>query len=427
MKLASALERESLPHRAEVSVVLAVLIMALCLRVAYLHIAGVWHAPPEYDGIEYDILATHLVSGQGFVLTEGRPYGFRPPGFPFSLALLYALLGRSHLAIRLANAWLGALTCLPIYFFTKRVWRWQTGIIASLGVAAHPVLIYFTGMIYPECLMLFLVAAVFLLANHAAQSRRIGEMIPLGLVSGFLVYLRPSLLVFGLGQTVWIWLSYETIKKRLLACTILVTVILLVIAPWSVRNFLAFDEFVWMATEGGVTFWASNNPLATGGWVEPSPATWLGPDPPRDLRGWPRLTETESEARFWAAAMDWIQGHPAEFLSLLPRKLVRAWSLNFGNEARPVSLPAVVPMVYSLFLVVCLIGFILSLSHWRDSLILYLLIVISSLITLIFYGSTRQSSILVLPLVIFAALACYKALLVIGKGCVKSGLVGRSQ
>jgi 4-amino-4-deoxy-L-arabinose transferase-like glycosyltransferase len=383
---------------------LAVLIVALGLRVAYLHVAGVWHDPPEYDGIEYDFLATHLLNGQGFVLTENRPYGFRPPGFPFFLTLLYAVFGRSYLAIRLTNALLGALTCLPIYFFTKRVWRWQTGIIGSLGVAAHPLLIYFTGIIYPECLMLFLVAVVFLLANHSARSRRIGEMIPLGLVSGFLVYLRPSLLVFGLAQTVWIWLSYETIKKRLLACAILVTVILLVIAPWSVRNFLAFDEFVWMATEGGVTFWASNNPLATGGWVEPSPATWLGPDPPADLRGWPELTETQSEARFWAEAMDWIRGHRVEFFRLLPKKLVRAWSLNFGNEVRQADLPTAVPVAYSLFLVVCLVGFVLSLARWRDVLVLYLLITVSTLTTLIFYGSTRQSSVLALPLVIFASL-----------------------
>lgn len=274
MKLASILRRESLPRKAEMGILLAVLIVALGLRVSYLHVAGMWHTPPEHDGIEYDFLATHLLNGQGFVTAEGRPYGFRSPGFPFFLTLLYALFGRSYLAIRLTNALLGALTGLLVYFFTKRVWRWQTGIIASLGVAVHPLLIYFTGMIYPECLMLFLVAVVFLLANHAAQSRRIGEMAPLGLASGFLVYLRPSLLAFGLGQMVWVWLSYETVRKRLLACVVLAVVIVLVIVPWSVRNFLVFDEFVWMATEGGVTFWASNNPLATGGWSLRRPPGW---------------------------------------------------------------------------------------------------------------------------------------------------------
>lgn len=109
--------------------------------------------------------------------------------------------------------------------------------------------------------------------------------------------------------------------------------------------------------------------------------------------------------RFWAATVDWIGRHPAEFLSLLPKKLVRGWSLNFGNEARQTDLPTAISVAYSLFLAVCLAGFVLSLARWRDVLVLYLLIAISTLTTLIFYGSTRQSSVLVLPLVIFASLA----------------------
>jgi 4-amino-4-deoxy-L-arabinose transferase-like glycosyltransferase len=410
MEPASYLERKTLSRKAEVGMLLAVLILALGLRVAYLSATGVWDGPPRYDGIEYDLLATHVLSGQGFVMTAGQPYGFRSPGFPFFLTLLYVLFGHAYSLARLANVWLGALTCLLAYVFAKRVWRWQTGIIASLGVAVHPLLVYLTGIIYPECLILFLVAVVFVLTIRAAPSRRIEEMVPLALVSGYLVYLRPSLLLFGLAQIAWVWLSYETVRKRLLASIVLVGLIILVIAPWSVRNYLAFNKFVWMSTSGGITLWASNNPLADGGWIEPSPATWLGPDPPVDLRGWPGLTETESEARFQTEAVNWIRGHPAEFLSLLPRKIARAWSLNFGNEARQTSLPAAVSVAYSVFLVICLAGFVLSLARWRDLMALYLLIMVSTLTTLVFYGSTRQSSVLALPLVIFASLVLDRAL-----------------
>lgn len=366
-----------------------------------------------YDAIEYDRLATHLLEGRGFVLREGQPYGFRSPGFPFFLMLIYAVVGHSYAAVRLMNALLGAMICLPIYFFVRRIWRWQTGLIAGLGVAAHPLLIYFTAMIYPECLMLLLLGVVFLLTDRVTRSRRIGEVIPLGLLSGFLVYLRPSLLLLGLLIPVPLLLSHG-VKKGLLASVVLVVLIGLTILPWSVRNYVVFGEFVWMATEGGVTFWASNNPLATGGWVEPSPETWLEPDPPSNLRGWPDLTETESEARFLAAGIAWIREHPIDFLRLLPRKLVRAWSLNFGNEAREASLPTVVHVAYSLFLIVCLVGLVLSLTHWREAMVLYLLVAVSTLTTLIFYGSTRQSSLLVLPLTVFASLAIERALRLLG-------------
>ena len=92
MKRLSSLRQKTLSRRAEGGVLLAVFALALGLRVAYLHVAGMLYAPPKYDGVEYDMLAAHLVNGQGFVLTEGQPYGFRPPGLPFFLALLYALL-----------------------------------------------------------------------------------------------------------------------------------------------------------------------------------------------------------------------------------------------------------------------------------------------------------------------------------------------
>jgi len=400
----SAMNQEALPRRVEIGLLLAVSILALALRFLYVTYEESWTRPPEYDGIEYDMLANNLLSGSGYSLQEGHPYGFRPPGYPFFLALLYAVFGRSYVAVRVVNVLLGTLTCLPIYRFVRHVWQWQTGLLASLGVAVHPLLIYFTSMIYPECLILCLMAVVFLLVNEASGARHIRDVLPIGVVLGILVYLRPSILTFGLMLCAWIWLTYETVKKRLLTCICLMVVMALPIVPWSIRNYLVFDEFIWMATEGGVTFWASNNPLAQGGWIEPSPATWLGPNPPVNLRGWPELTEAESEARFLNAALEWIRDHLGEFLSLLPRKLARAWSLNFGNEARQANLPVIVPVAYAAFLSICLIGFVLSLQRWQDSLVLYLLIINSNLMALIFYGSTRQSSFLVLPLVVFAAL-----------------------
>lgn len=418
MKQPAGLALEAPSQKAEAGILLIILIVALGLRIAYLQVTQIWHAPPEYDGIEYDILATHLLNGQGFSMTMEQPYGFRPPGLPFFLALLYAVFGHSYLAIRLANVALSTLTCLPIYLFTKRVWSWEAGIITSLGIAAHPLLIYFNGLIYPEPLMLFLIAVVLLLGIYAIQSRRIEGIVVLGLVSGYLVYLRPNLIIFGLAQTVQVWLSYKTIKQRLLASAVLVGIVVLTIIPWSIRNWLAFHKVVWMSTNGGVTLWAGNNPLADGGWVEPSPATWLGPDPPVDLRGWPELTEVESDEKFQAEAINWIRSHPAEFLSLLPKKLVRSLSLSIGNEARQIDLPGTVYVAYLLFLILSLVGLVLSLARWRDLVALHLLIGVSTLTTLIYYGSTRQSSLLILPMVIFASLAIERALsLVFARFC----------
>ena len=39
---------------------------------------------------------------------------------------------------------------------------------------------------------------------------------------------------------------------------------MLVIVPWTIRNAGVYDRFVLIASEGGVTFWTGNHPLATG-------------------------------------------------------------------------------------------------------------------------------------------------------------------
>ena len=44
----------------------------------------------------------------------------------------------------------------------------------------------------------------------------------------------------------------------------LVAASLIVVTPWTVRNLRVYDRFVLVASEGGVTFWTGNHPLARG-------------------------------------------------------------------------------------------------------------------------------------------------------------------
>ena len=39
---------------------------------------------------------------------------------------------------------------------------------------------------------------------------------------------------------------------------------LIVVGPWTVRNYVHHGRLVFVASEGGVTFWTGNHPLAVG-------------------------------------------------------------------------------------------------------------------------------------------------------------------
>ncbi|MBM4432066.1 MAG: hypothetical protein FJ026_17215 [Chloroflexi bacterium] len=105
------------------------------------------------------------------------------------------------------------------------------------------------------------------------------------------------------------------------------------------------------------------------------------------------------------AAFRWIRANPGSFVRLLPKKLLRNWTLSFGNEARDSGLPDWVSYLYLVFPSLGLVGLVLSLHHWKRLLPVYFLFLSSTLTTLVFYGSTRQSAILIPGVTILAAYA----------------------
>jgi 4-amino-4-deoxy-L-arabinose transferase-like glycosyltransferase len=388
-------------------VIFGVVALALLIRLFYLLVASGISTPPQFDGIGYDMIARNLLAGNGFVL-DGRPTAFRPPGYPAFLALIYAL-GGDWAVLRVIQAFLGAATVWVTYKLAMLAFsQHRLALLAALFVALHPVLLYLTGLIYPESLAILLITLAIWLLMVLTRERfpNIGGLVLFGVLLSAIVLLRPGMLVFAVLGIGWFWMAHRERKGSFAKAILILLVLILCILPWTLRNYLVFGEFIPLATEGGVTFWGGNHPLGHGGHVEPSPATWLGPNPPpQSLYGWPDLTEKGSENRFYQAAFNWIFQEPDEFLSLLPQKLVRSWTLTFGNEARPVSLPGWISLAYLLYPLSVLMGLVLSLRHWKRLLPIYCLLIAQTLTTLAFYGSTRQSALVVPAVLTLSAFA----------------------
>lgn len=388
--------------------VLSICLLALTARLAYTAAFVTFAASPEYDGLSYDVLARNLARGFGY--TQNGPTAFRPPGYPLLLAGVYALVGERLEMVRLLQAAIGAVLAALTYATAVVLFRqWSVAVLAALGVALHPLLIYLSGSILTETVFVTLIMAVVWLMVISPTGLTAPRALALGLLLGMLVLIRPSALIFAGLVALWCAFSAPLRSRAVRHAAIIVIGVALFILPWTVRNYLQFEALIPLATEGGVTFWSGNNALATGGVVEPSAATWPGPDPPAGLRGWPELSERESENRFYASALAWIQAHPKDFLALLPKKLVRAWSLAYGNEARADNLPRWVAVAYLLFPLTALAGLLLSLPAWRRLAPIYLLLASFTVTTLAFYGSTRQSAALFPSAAILAAYAIVSA------------------
>ena len=80
-----------------------------------------------------------------------------------------------------------------------------------------------------------------------------------GLTAGVAILVRPAMLMFLPLAALWL-----AVHRRPALAAALVVTSLAVIAPWTVRNVRVYGTFVLIASEGGVTFWTGNHPLARG-------------------------------------------------------------------------------------------------------------------------------------------------------------------
>jgi hypothetical protein len=100
---------------------------------------------------------------------------------------------------------------------------------------------------------------------------------------------------------------------------LLLVVAAITIAPWTARNWHAYGRPVLVASEGGVTFWTGNHPLAIGdGDLAANPAIKAANLALRAQH--PGLSPEEMEGVYYREAFAWIASAPVDWLRLMARK-----------------------------------------------------------------------------------------------------------
>src|SRR3989338_10284329 len=75
---------------------------------------------PVYDASGYDARAVSIWK-YGVFGDEGKPASSKPPFYSFFLAVIYRIFGHSYLAVRIAQSFLGALSCVILYFIALKL------------------------------------------------------------------------------------------------------------------------------------------------------------------------------------------------------------------------------------------------------------------------------------------------------------------
>lgn len=228
--------------------IIGIYVLALIVRLLYVFtLDEKWYF---FDTVHYHTAARHLVDGEGFgqglieIQENNRAYGLEPT-YPVFLAGIYAIFGESFLAVRLVQSVLMAFVPLLIFLLAARLWSKQTALIAAGIAVVYPIFVFLSGFLYPTGLatLLLLLFAFFNIRYHETRA---AKFLWLATVAyGLVVLTLPVALVFAAFWALWMWrFGGMPGGLALLRLATIGALIVLMLTPWTVRNYQAFGKLV---------------------------------------------------------------------------------------------------------------------------------------------------------------------------------------
>ena len=269
-----------------------IIIVAILLRVLSALYQGniVEPLPGTFDQISYHALAQRVVDGVGFsfdanhwpATRAGEPTAHWSFLYTLYLAGIYSLFGVQPLVARLLQAVLvGILHSWFVYRIGKAVFGKLTGLIAAGLSAIYIYFFYYAGALMTEPFYFVGILWTFDVALRLARMNEKGDdssefqpttwriWVELGLAIGVTMLLRQLFMLFIPFLYLWLlWVltytkgskqqSFRTVLRGLVLSTV---VIMLLILPWTYRNYRVFGTFVPLNTNAGYVIFWGNHPI----------------------------------------------------------------------------------------------------------------------------------------------------------------------
>lgn len=272
------------------------------------------------DTAYYHGIATNLANGDGFSGLSGEPTAQWPPVYPFLLSIVYRIFGTDPHAGEIFNVLIGSATVPLAYFVARRVLGQSEARFVGGFMVIMPGQIFFCDVLLSETLYTFTLVGFFALAVLLKPSKRNAAI--LGVAIGIAALSRgegPLLLIIPLAM----WWQLLDRRALVVHAAILVAGMVLVVAPWTIRNAVVMHSFIPVSTNSGDTIYSGHNPKANGS------ATYASDQvlkPVQKYTGAKR--EVEQSALLRRKAISWAVSHPLQELALIPARFL---ALNQGD------------------------------------------------------------------------------------------------
>jgi 4-amino-4-deoxy-L-arabinose transferase-like glycosyltransferase len=415
--------------------IISVFFLALLVRIVY-NVTVAADYQPLFDAALYDTIARHIVNDHCYCLDPLYSTVSRPPLWPFIIAIIYFFAGQQEFYARLFYCFLGSIICVLVYLLAKDLFGRRVALLTGIVAAIYTGLFIYDGWLYSESLYTFCLTAftysLYRLQHspflgkgsekkkfsptfwrQQLQIVRPGWVILCGILIGLAALTRPNG-IFLLGL-VYVWavlvvlthiISWKIVVKDVLIIT---CITLIIIAPWTYRNYRVTHSFVLVSTGMGEVLLGAYNdnvvygdPIVRGMWRLPAGSV------NHDM---PNYTPANDRADT-KHALSWMSRHIPATLSLLGLHLRNMWIPYTYSHGLPIeefphrpSSQIVIDMITTMSIFIfsfAAFGFFITRKRWKHLLVVYLLIALTIVQNMVFYGDMRFRSSIEPFLVLFA-------------------------
>jgi 4-amino-4-deoxy-L-arabinose transferase-like glycosyltransferase len=384
-----------------------ILVAAVLIRIPIALFMGdqVTVLPGIYDQVSYNALARSLLDGRGYSFTKNW-YPFTPANtptahwsfiYPLYLAGVYAVTGYHPLAARLVQAVVGGvLICYLVYLIGRRVSDEVTGLVGAALAAVYGYFIYYNAALMTETFFIVLVLFSLYLGLELKEKPVLARWVLLGLALGVAGLLRQTVLLFVPFLLLWLFWELKKSEIRLWHFAVPIVIIVLLIAPWTIRNYMVYQRFLPLNSNAGYALYASNHPHLGTHWSNDNIVVPV----PEELAG---QNEAELNRALTRKGIQFILADPGRYMRLTLDKTLEYFKFWPSTDSSRISNLNRV-FSFGLYLPFMLLGLYLSFSRWRNFVPLYLFIVIHTAIHLLSWPSLRYRLPVDAVLMVFAGI-----------------------
>jgi hypothetical protein len=269
------------------------------------------------DEESYLGLARSLADHGSFTVDD-HPTAYRPPGYPFFMAVLLRA-GSPVWGLKVANALLIGGSILLLYALIRRFASRDVALTGATLAALYPLFHYTASTLYPQTAGSFLL--LFSLLTLLDPSEKRHTLLISGIAYGLLILMIPAF-IMKLLLLAPLLCGLRLIPPKRFACFLLITVA--VVMPWTVRNALVFDAIIPVSTNSGINLLLGNSPH-----TEPNAGVNVSLSDVVD-KDTSVMTEPGQDAYYKKTALNWVLENPIQAGRLYALKALNYF--NFYNE-----------------------------------------------------------------------------------------------